>query len=791
MKPIKLLCLVLVLMFIAVGCENKLNKLPEPTKPLHQAAAEGDIEQVKLFISKGADVDAKDEKNNTPLCYAVKAGKMEIVRLLVEAGADVNAGSWPPLCEAVDENNVAIAEYLIAHGADVNAGDDWTVLQEAPYISNNIEMVELLIDSGANINAGPYTALRAAVDKDRLDIVELLIAKGAKVNVKDKNDSTPLYYAISAGKIEVVKLLIEAESDVNVKDDRGRTPLHFVLDVDRMSYRLFKDVTELLIYKGADVNLKDNDGRTPLHLAAESADEDIVELLLGKGSRIDEKGDTYGFTALHYATRFGNKDVVELLIARGADIDAKDKEGRTPLYVAVHHDYKVAELLINRGADGNIKTESGQTLFQLNQERKQIESTIPDMIFDGEPNSLFGCMIACGDIDGDGYDDIVIGAGKYNNNQGRVYLFYGGPDMDTIPDLIFEGEQEGDSFVIVSCGDIDNDGYEDIVIVAFSYNKNEGRAYLYWGSDRNSMDANPDKIFDGEAVENSWFGLSYPGPVIYDIDNDGYGDIIFGAVWYPDDRTGRAYLYYGNTKDLMDTSYDLIFTGENPKDQFGASIGCGDVDNDGYGDIIIGARSYPSGKPMQGRAYLYYGDKRDNMDAKADIIFDAEVKEPILFGQDIVCVDQNKDGYDDILIGAQEYKERHGRAYLFNGDKRQNLDTIPDKIFDGEIENSDYAFAILCGDIDGDNNNDIVIGADAFRDHVGRAYLYWGSELSGLKPKPGRIFIGEHSGDWLSQMMACGDVNNDGYDDLIIGADGYKAGSEQGRAYLYYGGPRN
>jgi len=305
------------------------------------------------------------------------------------------------------------------------------------------------------------------------------------------------------------------------------------------------------------------------------------------------------------------------------------------------------------------------------------------------------------------------------------------------------------------------------------------------------MDANPDKIFDGEAVEGSWFGLGCPGPVIYDIDNDGYRDIIFGAYRYPGDGTGRAYLYYGNTKELMDTSHDLIFTGDNPKDQFGYAIGCGDVDNDGYGDVIIGARCYPGGKPNQGRAYLYYGGSRSNMNAKADEIFDAESKSNNYFGQGIVCHDFNNDGHDDMVIGAQGYNGRQGRAYLFYGDTRANLDTIADKTFDGEMEYSDYGFAIICGDIDGDENSDIIIGADLIRNRVGRVYVYWGSELSGPSPKPGRIFTGENPAEWFSSRMACGDVNNDGYDELVIGAHGYKAGSDQGRAYLYYGGSKN
>ena len=634
MKSIKLICLLLVLTFITVGCENKLTKLPEPTKSLHKAAADGDIDQVKSLLSRGADV--------------------------------------------------------------------------------------------------------------------------------------------------------------NAKDNRDRTPLHIVLDVDRSKYKLFKDVAEMLIAQGTDVSSKDKYGRTPLHLAAESSQKDIIELLLAEGARIDEKDDEFEFTALHYAARFGNRNVAEFLIAKGADIDAKDKEGHTPLYIAVGHDYKVAELLINKGADGNIKTESGQTLLQLAQERKSIESTVPDKIFDGEPNSKFGGRIACGDVDGDGYDDIVIGAGKYNNKRGRTYLFYGGPDMDTTPDLILEGQNEGDMFGVVSCGDIDNDGYEDIVIVACGYRKNRGRAYLYWGSKRNSMDANPDKIFDGEAVEGSMFGLGCPGPVIYDIDNDGYRDIIFGAYRYPGDGTGRAYLYYGNKKGLMDTSYDLIFTAENSRDNFGYAIGCGDVDSDGYGDIIIGARLYPSGKAAsQGRAYLYYGDSRSNMDAKADVIFDAESAENNCFGQGIALSDFNNDGHDDMVIGAQGYKERQGRAYLFYGNTRANLDTVPDKTFDGEIEYSDYGWVILCGDIDGDENSDIIIGADYLRLQVGRVYVYWGSELSGPSPKPGRILTGENPAEWFSGLMACGDVNNDGYDELVIGAHGYKAGSDQGRAYLYYGGPKN
>ena len=828
------------------------------TRALFEAVKrKADVEQVKLLITEGADVDAKwvdvynknEEETSTvktswrtkrtPLWYAVKTGKIEVVKLLVEAGADVNAGGWPPLCEAVDYENTAIAEYLIDHGANVNAPQGWGPLQEAATFS--LKMVKFLIERGADINGGPRPALHTAISRAKnRDMAELLIQHGADVNAKDASGNTPLYYAIlyiddsdfinlliangadvntknrggetplhieaqatrmvfvtqagrmelatQAGRTEVAKLLLEAGANINCRDDRGQTPLHRMLD-NRVSgssiYPPSKDMVELLLVKGADVHLKDKDGRTPLHLAAESADADIVELLLDKGAEVNAKDDESGFTALHHAARFGNKDAAEVLISRGADINAKDKEGHTPLYVAANHDYKVAELLINKGADSGIRTKSEQTLLLLVQQRKQIESTVPDMMFDGEPNSLFGIRAACADVNGDGYDDILLGAYGYNNHRGRVYLFYGGPHIDTTADFIFEGQREGDWFGSgIACGDINNDGCEEIVIGAGRYREHQGRAYLYWGghggSDRKSMDANPDKIFTGEEEERGCLGLGYPA--LYDIDNDGYDDIILGAQRW----TGKAYLYYGKTGELMDTSRDLIFT-EDPGHQYGYTISCGDVDNDGYGDIVIGACAGP------GRAYLYYGGSKSNMDSKADAIFKAQSEGNNLFGCGIVCVDQNRDGYDDVVIGAPGYNHSQGRVYLFYGSSRRSLDADPDMIFDGENECSDYGIREVCGDIDGDHVNDLVIGASGSGQGVGRVYIYWGNELASPDPKPGRILTGENPNDCFGLGLACGDVNNDGFDDLVVGAYGYKDkdGIRQGRAYLFYGGPRN
>lgn len=143
MKPIKLFCLFLLLTFIIEGCSKK------PTKLLHQAAVDGDIEQVKLHISIGTDTNAKDKDGCTLLHLAAGYGYKDVVELLIANGANVNTKDEKdraPLHLAARNGHKDVAEFLIAKGSDINAkAMEDLIIEAAPKIIQEFPQVRFLI----------------------------------------------------------------------------------------------------------------------------------------------------------------------------------------------------------------------------------------------------------------------------------------------------------------------------------------------------------------------------------------------------------------------------------------------------------------------------------------------------------------------------------------------------------------------------------------------------------------------------------------------------------------------
>jgi len=336
---------------------------------------------------------------------------------------------------------------------------------------------------------------------------------------------------------------------------------------------------------------------------------------------------------------------------------------------------------------------------------------------------------AFGDVNGDGFDDVIIGARGYpnGNNTGRVYIFYGGSNMDQNADVILDGEagQGGYFGLIVAAGDANNDGYDDVLVTAVAMHFLKGRAYLYYGGD--PMDTTADKIFDGENA-GDWYGRD---AFMGDVDGDSCADVLIGARRWPEGTNrGRAYLYYGGLGTSMDTVCDLTFTGENAGDYFGHALGIIDVDNDNFGDILIGAYRYPAGG-LEGRAYLYWGSSRATFDNIADKTFNGE-PDPANseFGVESGVGYVNNDKYGDFIIGAVNYYkgDKRGRVYLFYGDKKGSMDTICDHIFTGTDLKSRYGVEAELGDLNNDGFAEVVIGGWSYPNDTnrGRVWLYYG-----------------------------------------------------------------
>jgi hypothetical protein len=152
-------------------------------------------------------------------------------------------------------------------------------------------------------------------------------------------------------------------------------------------------------------------------------------------------------------------------------------------------------------------------------------------------------VATAGDVNGDDYDDVIIGDFGYDGNTGRIYVFAGGPrGLSATPIFTATGEGQGSYFgrSVATAGDVNRDGHADIIIGAFGYGRNTGRVYIYAGSS-SGLSATPIFTATGEGIE-SYFGKSVG--TAGDVNEDGYADVIVGAYWH-DNAAGRVYVYPG------------------------------------------------------------------------------------------------------------------------------------------------------------------------------------------------------------------------------------------------------
>ena len=295
---------------------------------------------------------------------------------------------------------------------------------------------------------------------------------------------------------------------------------------------------------------------------------------------------------------------------------------------------------------------------------------------------------SAGDVNGDGYDDILIGASGNDdggNLAGKTYLIYGSSTLSGTLDLSaadasFIGENADDvsGYSISSAGDVNGDGYDDILIGA--YGSGAGKSYLIYGSSTllGTLDLSAaDASFIGEnAYDSSGWSVSGAG----DVNGDGYDDVLIGATSNDDGGSGagKSYLIYGSSTLLgtLDLSAaDASFIGENVSDGSGWPVSdAGDVNGDGYDDILVGAYGNSDGGSFAGKSYLIYGSSTllGTLDlSAADASFIGENVSDYSGRSASNAGDIDGDGLSDILIGAYGNDDggiSAGKAYLIYSD---------------------------------------------------------------------------------------------------------------------------
>ncbi|MEO8664018.1 MAG: FG-GAP-like repeat-containing protein, partial [Ignavibacteria bacterium] len=367
--------------------------------------------------------------------------------------------------------------------------------------------------------------------------------------------------------------------------------------------------------------------------------------------------------------------------------------------------------------------------------------TIPDVIFHSQTiNDNFGfCADGAGDVNGDGFDDVIIGAGNYvsGSGYGRAYIFFGGASMDNVPDVTIQGAP-GDGYIayfVSNAGDVNGDGFSDVMVNGS--HEGYGRVFLYFGGA--SMDNIPDVTFESELATDGFPNgrLSKTG----DVNNDGFDDVLIGASNYPCyscPARGKVYLYYGGPS--MDNVADLTMMGENTgQNYFGAAKEGGDVNGDGFVDLIVSDPNWGIwGTGNCGRIYVFYGGA--GMDTIPDKIIRGQFDDDN-FGCNVSSSDINNDGFDDIIVGASkfQYPLPKGKVYVYLGGT--NMDTTADITHVGESDSSEYGEQVAAADVDGDGYKEYLVGASRYNGTVGRSYLYHLPDILKVTPSKNAINV--------------------------------------------------
>lgn len=346
------------------------------------------------------------------------------------------------------------------------------------------------------------------------------------------------------------------------------------------------------------------------------------------------------------------------------------------------------------------------------------------------------------DLNLDGIADALVGACGLSGCTEKVFVHLGTAEglSETPTAALSNADAPYFGFHVANAGDVNGDGYPDVLVgTGFG-----DAAYLYLVGP-GGLSPTPAQSW---SAPGAWYGFSAASAG--DVNGDGYGDIVVGAM-----LGNVAFVYHGGPEGpgpAPDVALSCPGLGGG-----GVSVsGAGDFNGDGYGDIVVGAG-------VASEAYTYHGGPAGMSPDPVNIL-----QNDGAFGTSVeVAGDVNGDGYSDIIVGAPNTQS----AYLYLGGP-SGINPVNEVPLSGGIS---FGLAVAAaGDLNGDGRSDIAIGGNyAVR-------LYMGSAATGVEPNP--IHLLGTTPAYGDSLSGIGDCNQDGYDDLLVGA------TDESMAYVYAGG---
>ncbi len=413
----------------------------------------------------------------------------------------------------------------------------------------------------------------------------------------------------------------------------------------------------------------------------------------------------------------------------------------------------------------------------------------------------FGNSVAtAGDVNGDGFSDVIVGASLFDNgqtNEGQARVYQGSAYGLRGDPTWTDGSDQADArfgISVATAGDVNGDGFSDVIVGAHSFDNgqvDEGLALVYHGS------ASGLRLFPSWTAEsdqaNAHLGISVA--TAGDVNGDGFSDVVVGARRFDNGQNdeGRAFVYHGSAGGL---SLVPNWTAESDQAsaEFGYSVAtAGDVNGDGFSDVAVDAPWFEDGLTDEGRAFVYHGSAGGlslvpNWTAESD-------QASVEFGYSVATAgDVNGDGFSDVAVGARRFdngQNDEGRAFVYHG-PAGGLSLVPNWTAESDQVSAEFGYSVAtAGDVNGDGFSDVIVGAPRFEDGLpdeGRAFVYHGS-ASGLSPVPNWTAESNQVLAQLGKSVAtAGDVNGDGFSDVIVGAPLFEDGpTNEGRAFVYHG----